>query len=1072
MIKRPKAEPVLTRAERPNTCLGEVAVLIPAYNPDHTLVNFVASLSSLGFPHIVVINDGSSAGSNPVFEAISRTEGVRIVEHAANLGKGAALKTGINYALTEFRGVVGIVTADADGQHLPEDVVRVAARLLENPTALVLGARSFDGKVPWRSRIGNTITRKVVQLLVGAKYSDTQTGLRAIPSAFASLLPKLPSSGYDFELDMLVAARKDSIEVLEEPIQTIYETDNPSSHFNPLTDSMKIYFVLLRFSSVSLISALVDNLIFYVTYHQGATILSAQMLSRSTAALFNYMVVRRAVFHVRERHTSAFPKYLALTAISGAVSYACIRMVTDTFHIPVFRTKIAVETLLFFANFAVQRDWVFLRSGNAAVVEQPSEPWSFKKTDLLWLLLMIPAGIEIYGFTHVPLDGQIWGAAGNHRFHKYIEFFAALTFLFGIFARRYFLPVLVAAVVLCSAFAVGIVPVASVLLFVFSATILGRLCFGDSTEGWLAFLGGAALWIAGMYLTLHLPIHYPAVHLAALAIPILAGYQGVTRKLLEQWFEQGLALFRKAATPQDLPDFAAGAALAFVLIANWLIVLKPEVSTDGLAMHLAIPFNISLHHAFTVDFHRFIWALMPMGTDLLYSVIYPMGGEYAARLMNFAMLTGTACLLVQTARSFVSRPVALLLATLFVSSPLVYLVTGSLFVENTVALMVLGAVAALWRFHETQTTRYLMLAAVLFGASMTLKLGAVPAGLLGLIALLFAGLPKITNGGANKRRYLPLAAAVAVLLLIGCIPYVSAWWQSGNPFFPYQTGPFKSSFVQDDIRDETYSIGKLPLSWRTPYDLTFYTHKYFEGQSGSFGFQYLLFLPLVVAGLVVARSFKGRSVILIGTGAALVVAVTQPNARYFYFTLPLLTLGAAAGLGWLRARQTEMFQAAMATAVAACFGNLLFLPVADYYHRDFYSAPLFSAAGRQAYLHQTAPEREVISFVNRTHGNEPVILTDGSEIADVAAPVYALNWHDYTFGKQVRDLRNPLDVYRMFQQRGIEQFIVDTHHQNRWEAGVTNLLSACGQQEFQSGNYVAMKLRPDCEHDLLAKPTR
>ena len=1051
--------PDLTQADNPRTHLGEVAVLIPAYRPDRTFVNFVATLASIGFPNIVVVNDGSGSDCDPVFEAVSHIGGVRIVEHATNLGKGAALKTGINYALTTFHGIVGIVTADADGQHLPEDVLHVAERLLENPAALILGARSFDGDVPLRSRIGNKVTRKVVQMLVGANLQDTQTGLRAIPSGFASLLPKLPSSGYDFELDMLIAARRDSIEVIEQPIQTVYEPDNPSSHFNPLVDSMKIYFVLLRFSSVSLISALVDNLIFYVAYHRGYSILGAQLLSRSIAAVFNYLVVRRAVFHVKERHTTAFPKYLALTIVSGSVSYACIRLITETMQIPVFRTKIAVETLLFFANFAVQRDWVFLRSRNAAMIEAPREPWRFKTRDLLWLLLLIPAGLEIYGLIHTPLRGRIWSLDGSLRFHRYVEFFGAASVLFGMFARRYFMPVVVTSVVLCSAFAVGIVPVATVLLFIFSATVLGRLCFGDTTEGALAFLAGTAFWIVAMYLTLRMPVHYPATHLAALALPVVAGYRSISRKLAEQW----LALFRPAAASLALSEFAAWAGLAFALGANWLIVLKPEVSTDGLAMHLTIPFNIALHHAFTVDFHRFIWALMPMGTDLIYSAVYTIGGEYSARLLNFTMLAVTALLLVQTARSLVSRGGAVFLAMLFVSSPIVYLVTGSLFVENSVAVMVLGAVAALWRFYDTQATRYLMLTAILFGASMALKLGAVASGLLGLAVLGFA----FWHSG-RRRSLLPLAGAVIVLLTIGSIPYASAWWQSGNPFFPYQTGPFKSSFVENDIRDETYNIDKLPLSWRTPYNLTFHTHDYFEGQSGSFGFQYMLFLPLVLASFIAVRSFKGRSVILIGTGAALIVAATQPNARYFYFTFPLLTLGAAAALAWLRGRHIQLFRGAMVMAAAACAWNIFVLPIADYYHRDFYSSPLFTQTGRQAYLHLVAPEREVVSFVNRTHGGEPVVLTDGSEIADVIAPVDALNWHDYTFLKKVKTSPEPIDVYHLFQQRGIGQMIVDSSQKDRWATGVTSLISACGQLEFRAGDYMAMKLRPDCEHDLQA----
>src|SRR6185369_8570471 len=171
---------------------------------------------------------------------------------AVNLGKGAALKTGINHALCTFPGLTGIVTADADGQHHPEDIRRVAETQREHPDALVMGARTFDADVPLRSRFGNILTRRLMQTLIGTKLQDTQTGLRGIPVGLAERLLLVEARGYEFELEMLIAARQAGVPVVEVPIRTIYEPGNKSSHFNPLTDSMKIYFVLLRFTSAGL----------------------------------------------------------------------------------------------------------------------------------------------------------------------------------------------------------------------------------------------------------------------------------------------------------------------------------------------------------------------------------------------------------------------------------------------------------------------------------------------------------------------------------------------------------------------------------------------------------------------------------------------------------------------------------------------------------------------------------------------------------------------------------------------------------------------------------------------------
>ena len=72
----------------------------------------------------------------------------------------------------------GAVTADSDGQHTAEDILRIMAVMDTSPGKLILGARTFDGTVPWRSRLGNRLTRFLIRRLYGLNIQDTQTGLR------------------------------------------------------------------------------------------------------------------------------------------------------------------------------------------------------------------------------------------------------------------------------------------------------------------------------------------------------------------------------------------------------------------------------------------------------------------------------------------------------------------------------------------------------------------------------------------------------------------------------------------------------------------------------------------------------------------------------------------------------------------------------------------------------------------------------------------------------------------------------------------------------------------------------
>src|SRR5260370_17081651 len=106
---------------------------------------------------------------------------------------------------------------------------------------------------------------------------------------------------------------------------------------------------------------------------------------------------------------------------------------------------------------------------------------------------------------------------------------------------------------------------------------------------------------------------------------------------------------------------------------HWLVALKPEVSCDGLAMHLAIASIIARDARWAFDFHEHTWALMPMGGDFAFTAVYLPGGEAAARLLNFAMLGAITVMIYQTARRWLSPAPALLSSALFPSPPLLHL---------------------------------------------------------------------------------------------------------------------------------------------------------------------------------------------------------------------------------------------------------------------------------------------------------------------------------------------------------------------------------------------------------------
>ncbi len=336
-------------------------LVIPAHRPSGELPQIVSTVladPSGCVQHAVIVDDGSGPECAEIFSRVAALPEVTVLRHAANLGKGAALKTGFNYALVTFPEARSIVAADADGQHVGVDIIRVARAVEENPGSIVLGAREFSPQVPLRSRLGNVVTRKVFRLFTGRSISDTQTGLRGWPRDACVRNLHLEMNGFDFDLECLLRAEASIMEI---PIQTIYLDENRSSHFNPVRDSMRIYFLFLRYCGSSLFAATVDSLVFYPVLFWTGNVAASQIAGRATSGFANFFVVKNLVFHSAGGVAVALAKYVTLLAASGVISYSMIQFLHTRFSWPIGAAKITAEVLLFVGNFVVQRDLIFTR---------------------------------------------------------------------------------------------------------------------------------------------------------------------------------------------------------------------------------------------------------------------------------------------------------------------------------------------------------------------------------------------------------------------------------------------------------------------------------------------------------------------------------------------------------------------------------------------------------------------------------------------------------------------------------------------------------------------------------------
>lgn len=225
----------------------EVVVILPAFQPSSALPALVRALHETLAVPVVVVDDGSDATCRALFDAVAAMPDCVVLRHEANRGKGAALKTAFAFVAQRFPKCIGVVTADADGQHAPEDVRRLAEALVAEPAALHLGVRDFSLRTtPFRSWWGNRWTSLLFGLLFRKWIADTQTGLRAFRRTDIPFFLSLPGDGYDYEMAALARTVRVGMAVRTLPIRTIYETPDASSHFQPLRDTIRIYRALFR----------------------------------------------------------------------------------------------------------------------------------------------------------------------------------------------------------------------------------------------------------------------------------------------------------------------------------------------------------------------------------------------------------------------------------------------------------------------------------------------------------------------------------------------------------------------------------------------------------------------------------------------------------------------------------------------------------------------------------------------------------------------------------------------------------------------------------------------------------
>jgi len=219
---------------------SRVAAVIPAYQEEKHVAE-VACRVRAQLEHVLVVDDGSTDTT----AERARVARVDVVVHTQNRGKGESIKTGLRYWLD--RGIDYVVLLDADGQHLPEEIVRFIEAAGQNNAKIFVGTRMNDvTSMPLLRRVVNRYMSDKISRACGQKIPDTQCGFRML---HRDVIPKLlgGTNRFDYETEMLIIASRSGYRIAAVPVTTVYSDEVSSIH--PVRDTIRFFKLMRRYGS-------------------------------------------------------------------------------------------------------------------------------------------------------------------------------------------------------------------------------------------------------------------------------------------------------------------------------------------------------------------------------------------------------------------------------------------------------------------------------------------------------------------------------------------------------------------------------------------------------------------------------------------------------------------------------------------------------------------------------------------------------------------------------------------------------------------------------------------------------
>jgi glycosyltransferase involved in cell wall biosynthesis len=215
----------------------KTAVIIPTHNESSSIRDLVDEIRCQRIDTIV-IDDGSTDGT---YRIASQTNAI-VLQNAHNIGKGASLVKGFEYALAQ--GYDAVITMDGDGQHLPEDIPAFLTAAHSQKAGIIIGNRMQQvANMPLLRILTNSFMSWVISCITKQHIPDSQCGFRFIRKEVLQRI-KLHTKNFELESEMLIEASRANFAIMSIPIKTVY--NNARSHIHPMRDTIRFFRYLLE----------------------------------------------------------------------------------------------------------------------------------------------------------------------------------------------------------------------------------------------------------------------------------------------------------------------------------------------------------------------------------------------------------------------------------------------------------------------------------------------------------------------------------------------------------------------------------------------------------------------------------------------------------------------------------------------------------------------------------------------------------------------------------------------------------------------------------------------------------